>query len=340
MDKQNYTIRDIAKLAKVSRGTVDRVIHARGRVSEKAFEKVNKVLKEINYQPNLIARSLKSHKNNTIAVIIPNFDRDDYWRKCVEGVKGAEDGFKAFGGTINYHVYQRTKADYEKIFEKALEDQPDAILVAPIYYKESLLLFERLEEKEIPYALINTPIQNAGYKSFVGQDYRKSGRVAAQLMDTLLRKTGDILIIHVEEDFENSTHLHHKEEGFRSYFREQNKEQMIRTFTLHGEPPDISPLQDFIPTASGLFVTTSKTSALRNYVEDPAIRVVGYDLTSKNVAFLKAGKIDMLIHQNPYQQGYDGISFLAELLLYKKEPPHLKLLPIDIVTSENVDCYL
>ena len=48
-------IKDIARLANVSTGTVDRVLHNRGEVSAKSREKVEKVLKEINYQPNIYA---------------------------------------------------------------------------------------------------------------------------------------------------------------------------------------------------------------------------------------------------------------------------------------------
>lgn len=45
-------------MAGVSTGTVDRFLHNRGKISIKAQKKVDQVLKEINYQPNLIARSL------------------------------------------------------------------------------------------------------------------------------------------------------------------------------------------------------------------------------------------------------------------------------------------
>lgn len=44
MEDQNYTIKDIARMAGVSAGTVDRVLHNRGDVSEKSKEKVQKVL--------------------------------------------------------------------------------------------------------------------------------------------------------------------------------------------------------------------------------------------------------------------------------------------------------
>ena len=62
MDKEfsNIRIVDIAKMAGVSVGTVDRVIHNRGRVSEENRKKVQAILEMVNYQPNLMARSLAS----------------------------------------------------------------------------------------------------------------------------------------------------------------------------------------------------------------------------------------------------------------------------------------
>ena len=62
---KNYRIKDIAELSGVSTGTVDRILHERGKVSEDARKKVEKILKEIDYQPNLIARSLALKKKYT-----------------------------------------------------------------------------------------------------------------------------------------------------------------------------------------------------------------------------------------------------------------------------------
>ena len=58
---KKYTIRDIANLAGVSKGTVDRVLHHRGKVSETALKKVNDILDKIDFKPNLIAKNLKNN---------------------------------------------------------------------------------------------------------------------------------------------------------------------------------------------------------------------------------------------------------------------------------------
>lgn len=74
----------------VSTGTVDRILHNRGKVSEEAQKKVEKVLKEIDYHPNLIARSLALKKNYHFITLIPSFAKGEYWDKLCEGIDKAE----------------------------------------------------------------------------------------------------------------------------------------------------------------------------------------------------------------------------------------------------------
>ena len=83
MDKEfsNIRIVDIAKMAGVSVGTVDRVIHNRGRVSEENRKKVQAILEMVHYQPNLMARSLASKKQYHFVAIIPSFTQGEYWEQ-------------------------------------------------------------------------------------------------------------------------------------------------------------------------------------------------------------------------------------------------------------------
>ena len=91
MDKEfsNIRIVDIAKMAGVSVGTVDRVIHNRGRVSEENRKKVQAILEMVNYQPNLMARSLASKKQYHFIAITPSFAQGEYWEAISEGIDKA-----------------------------------------------------------------------------------------------------------------------------------------------------------------------------------------------------------------------------------------------------------
>ncbi|WP_019637280.1 LacI family DNA-binding transcriptional regulator [Paenibacillus fonticola] len=65
-------IEDVAKKAGVSVTTVSRVLNNRGYISQKTRDKVNQAIKELNYQPNEMARALFRRKSNMIGLIIPD----------------------------------------------------------------------------------------------------------------------------------------------------------------------------------------------------------------------------------------------------------------------------
>ena len=66
----NVTINDVAKAAGVSTSTVSRVISDSPRISEETKQRVRKVIKELNYHPNAIARSLANKSSKTIGLIL------------------------------------------------------------------------------------------------------------------------------------------------------------------------------------------------------------------------------------------------------------------------------
>jgi len=85
----NITITDIAEKAKVSRMTVSRVLSGSGYVAKETAEKINKIMKELDYHPNLIARSLSSQKTKTIGIIIPKTEKlffDNYLTQVLSGI--------------------------------------------------------------------------------------------------------------------------------------------------------------------------------------------------------------------------------------------------------------
>ena len=70
------------------------------------------------------------------------------------------------------------------------------------------------------------------------------------------------------------------------------------------------------------------------------LRVVGYYLIKENIPFLESGVIDFIISQNPFLQGYNSVMSLFNFKVLKKEIIKDQLLPIDIITQENLKYYL
>lgn len=89
------TLKDVAKASGLTVGTVSRVLNNRGYISDKTREKVYRVMKELNYQPNEMARSLSKQKNNTIGVILPQIEHP-YFAKVLSRLEreAAKQGYR------------------------------------------------------------------------------------------------------------------------------------------------------------------------------------------------------------------------------------------------------
>ncbi len=70
--KKRATINDIAAAAGVSKATVSNVMNKKyDKVNDETYEKIVKIMKEMDYEPNFTAKSLSTGKSKLISVIIP-----------------------------------------------------------------------------------------------------------------------------------------------------------------------------------------------------------------------------------------------------------------------------
>ncbi|MCK0145513.1 LacI family DNA-binding transcriptional regulator [Arenibacter sp. F26102] len=344
--KEKYTIKDIAHMAGVSKGTVDRVLHKRGKVSKKAFEKVDKVLKEIDYKPNPIARNLKINKTYNIHVLLPDPLKDPYWIPANEGIIEASNQFMPFGVMVRKYFYDpNDRTSFLDESRQAIISQPDVLLMAPIFDNESHEVLKHCCENKISVVLFNNHINSFKEQIFIGQDLNQSGRVAASLMNKIIGKNDEISIIHINKE----PHMQQKENGFKEFFKEKsgNNHLVISKEFNSAEKrrfnKDVSEFLKSNKSINAFFVTNSKAYVLIEAFKELEIReriVIGYDLLKPNMKYLKEGAINFLIHQKPHRQAYLGVSCLAEHFLFGKGLPTQEFLPIDIVTSENAQYYL
>lgn len=350
MQPNKIRLKDIATLAGVSEGTVDRVIHNRGKVSPEALEKVKRVLKEINYKPNLLARTLGQNKTYRIAALIPNPKHDPYWKQSHDGLISGELqfvhlGFHILVEQIFYDAH--SKDSFQQAALQIYHSAPDGVIVAPLFYFAAIPFLKGLSEKKIPYVLFNTQLDEVSPVTFIGQDLEQSGRLAAELCSIGQARNRDYLILHIYEDLANSVHLRQKEKGFREYFSKKPEfSGSIHTLVL--DNPHIhsfaQPLFNLLQNSNlgGVFVSTSKVFSVAKTIKSKHqdIRIIGYDLIKDNMLCLKEGSVDFLIHQNPMRQSELGIQILANHLLFNRSVPPLHLFPLEVISAENMNSYL
>lgn len=351
MKKKIIRIKDIAEKAQTSKGTVDRVLHNRGRVADDVRERILAIIKELNYEPNLVAQSLKSQRTFNIAALLPDSSGDSYWEAPKMGLEKAEKELRQYGMNVTQFIFN--PHDEQSFINKAKEatnESPDGVLIAPIFYKEVLPFFGQWKSLNIPYVLFNTQIESVDPLCYIGQDSYQSGFLAAKILSFGLPEPCTILVAHINEDIPNSAHLISKEEGFRNYFDRngpQEKYKVISEAINFSEGGAIDEqMREILEKESDIgavYVTNSKAFEIACYLERNAIttiKLVGYDLLTPNLNFLNKEIIHFLINQNPLGQGYWGIHQLANHLIFKKEIQPIKFLPLDIITKENLNYYL
>lgn len=343
--KRNITTKEIAKMANVSIGTVDRVIHNRSGVAEKTREKILTILDEVDYEPNLYARNLVRNKIFKIAVLLPKYGKDDYWELPIIGVTKAIKEFSRHGLEIEIHHFeQKNTSNFTDQANSIISNKIDALVFAPVFIAESLSLTNTLVEKEIPYVLIDANLPDVHPLTFIGQNAFQSGHLAAKLM-LMLNNKGENIIINLLETVQNNIILK-RIEGYEAYFKENNlTSPTLKIVETHNGME----LEGFLLTrlekkmALNIFIPNSRAFLVSHIKEKhkigAQINIIGFDLLKENIDGLSKGLIQFIIHQKPEIQGYKAIEVLYKTLILNEKVEELNYMPIDIITKENVEFF-
>lgn len=341
------SIKDVAEKAKVSIGTVDRVVHNRGRVSKKTQEKVKKVIEELKYKPNLYARNLSLSRSYSFAVLMPDSEQDSgYWAMAVKGVQNAVTMLKPYHVKAKFYQFDRySEQSFREECRKIIQAGHDGILLAPVMGR-TVRDFVKDIPKNMPYVLFNANVPDINAVSFIGQDSYQSGTVCGRLMH-MMRPNGDssVIILAVYDDY----HIIERADGFRHYFEQEGSGNAVKMYSMHrnSDKESFFELIDRIFSETGniggIFVTNASTHFVAEYlkekVTDRKIPLIGYDLVENNVRYLKEGVIDVLISQKSEAQGYQGIYALYREIVLQQPCERNILMPIDIVIKENLVYY-
>lgn len=348
------TIREIAEKAKVSPGTVDRVLHNRGEVSQKTREKVLKIAREGNYEPNIFARHLVLNKTFSIISMVPRYGEHDYWSYPVAGLNNAGAELKAFGIRNSTSFFEEGNAeDFYAAAIEVLKARPDGILLAPVIYEKAIWMAEQCREQQIPLVLIDSDLPGVEKLASISQDAFQSGVLAAKLIhyssriarpDEQAGAEPEIYIATISRKGENNDVIKQRKRGFYSFFTNHGIKHNIREVEFKAEESGFEEeLERFVHTlkgSEGIFAPNSKVHWLASAMEKAdraaAARLIGYDLIDRNVEFLEREVIDFLINQKPELQGFMGIQALYKHLVLKQEVEKRVFMPLEIVTRENV----
>jgi LacI family transcriptional regulator len=343
-------IKDIARLAGVSEGTVDRVLHNRGEVSEKSKEAVNKVLKEINYSPNILARSLASKRQYVLAYLIPEHNKGDYWESIVRGFELATHDFSQYNVEIRAYYYDQFDVNtFNKITVKILDLHPDAVIMAPIFKEETMSFISELKLLHIPFSFIDSLLQETGFLTYYGQNSFQSGYIAAKLLLSSLEPGAEIIVIRTKRKGAVSNQTLARSRGFLHYI-DENRLDSLHIINVEIQDADESGNLELLRNnftkyhnIKAAITFNSKVYRLARYLytlDKTDIRLIGYDLLEENVNYLKRDVVSYLIAQRPDKQAYLTVRDICRELIFGQQVKQINYVPIDVLMKENIEDYM
>lgn len=339
----SVTIKEIAAMAGVSRGTVDKVLNHRPGVKQETKEKVLRIAKEMHYQPNFLGKALVQSKDPLKIGIILTPEYNPYIQEIIKGIKEGSDEFSAFGIEI---ITKKLKSldpfEQLSIIEELVAEGVQGLAVFPLNNSRVIDCLNTLIEQKVAIVTFNSKVSGCNDLCFVGQDHYKGGRTAAGLMGRVCAPDASIGVII------SSMHLScHQDRlmGFREKLAETYpgiKIVEIQENQDRGEAA-YQITKDYLakyPELQGIYLTSGGIYGIGQALEETGkskeVRVICHDVIDNTVELLSNGTVDFAIGQNPTQQGYLLVKTLFDYLIKRQKPEKIIDIPIQIFTDEAI----
>jgi LacI family transcriptional regulator len=334
-------IHQIAQLAKVSIGTVDRALHGRPGISEITRKRVLRIAREVSYSPNPAARALSVGRANIrIGVCIPE-EIHFFYDQMRAGIFDEGNRVNGLGVDLVYRPATELGEEKREI-TNLLQSGVNAIIVTPGNPQVMTPLIDRAEKGNVRVICVTTDAPDSKRSSAVCVDPEFSGRLAAELMAKLLPAGSETAIV---TGMMTAEEHRQKTEGFRSAFpkdcpdgktiavleaHESEKESYEKTCELLEEHKNLRGI--YVNTVNSLPVC----KALQKHKLAHKVNLITTDLFRQMVPYFERRTIAASIYQDPYLQGQLAVRMLADHLLNGAPIPKVHYLNPAIVLRTNL----
>ncbi len=328
------TIKEIAQLAGVSRGTVDRVLNNRGSVNEETAEKIRAIIRQLDYKPNRAGIALAAQKNKyRIGIIL--FSRENpFFDDVMQGFSDKAEELSFYGCEIlvkrvAYHPDAQLSA-----IRACLKEEIQGLIIAPYNDEKIREELNQLIRSGIPVITVNSDAEGVRRLAYVGSDYYHSGEAAAALMQLVTTGpvrlgviNGDNNILCHTQRFSGFVDRLAGDSRFKVVCQGENFDDDKKSYDLVvnmlTQHPDINA---FYFVAAGVY---GGCRAIQELAPKRDIKVITYDDVPTTIEMIQKNVITATICQEPYRQGSKSLelmfSYLSEGAAGIKDIYHTKL---------------
>lgn len=319
------TMKKIAEICGVSRGTVDRALNGRGRVNAETAEKICKAAKELGYEPNPAGKALSARKKRPVIGIVLSSENNHFFDDVLKGMEDAAAEYEIYGVQIRYHTMKGYDPAQQLSILHEMEGTVQALIINPINDPAIAGQLNHMIAAGVFVVTVNNDIEGTNRHCYVGSDYYNGGITACALMEALLGKEANLALIlgslkmrgH-RQRLEGFKERMQRLENFQLLATVENNDDDIcayeKTKELLTKHPEINAISIL---AAGVYGTCR---AVMQLPEEKRPLIISFDTVPTTIEMMEFGLIKATIYQHPYRQGHTAINKAFEYLVHGREP--------------------
>jgi LacI family transcriptional regulator len=336
-------VREIALLANVSIGTVDRALNGRKEISEKTRQKILRIAEKYGYQPNLSARALAAAGASLrVGVCVPR-ELHYFYDQLREGIFSEAQRLRQLGLELVYRPVEHLADDESVAIRKLLDDGIKALILTPGDPTGLVPVIDEAEKKHnVRVVCVATDSSQSARSTAVSVEPRLNGTLAGELMAKFLPARSTAAI--VTGMLQTEDHLL-KVEGFKESFSVECPGGVVSE-VIEGHEDEAETflscrrLLEGDPQLAGIYVSTVNClpvcRALYATGRAGTVRVIATDLFAEAVPYINDRTITASIHQRPHMQGQIALRLIADHFVTGEPLPTTRYLSPVVVLRSNL----
>lgn len=219
----------------------------------------------------------------------------------------------------------------------------DGIVLAPNDQEALVPAIRRAKQAGIPLTVIDSGVNSEDYVSFIATDNYGGGVMGGRRLAEILGKHGEVAMIAVAP---GSASTLAREQGFKDTLAKEfpGVKLVAWQYGMAQYAQSLLVTEDILtahPRLDGIFAsnessTVGAVQAVKARGLAKKLKIVGFDSSPSLLDDLRAGNIDSLVLQNPFQMGYQGLKALLDYKAGRTPPKRLDLAPT-LVTNDNLN---
>jgi LacI family transcriptional regulator len=342
-DTSPVGLKELASELGLSIGTVHRGLSGKQGISPATRARVLALAEQVGYRPNLAARVLQARRGLRIAVHLPRTSAL-FWDALRQGIREAAAACPAL--EIEFQTYPAEGDGGVALFEYALADRPDGLIVAP---GDPAALGPHLEEaarRGIPVVCVVTDTPASPRLLAVCAEPFTIGAIAGELLARFIPGRGEVGVVRTRTVGDD----HHETlRGFTTSLAAVNPALRLGPIVALHDDEDEAQRQTRAmllahPKLRGLYIGTSRALPVLRAAEREhrlaGLSVVATDLCPGLVEWIRAGKVAATVDQRPLTQGHVAIRSLYQFLHNRQGLPATQRIVPDVVMGSNLELVL